>query len=134
MKLRHKLANAWRNLVCFSQLDYKRALSDMLAMGRRLEHDAPNDLRHCPVCEAELQRTTRLNGEIVSFCPRWQFHPAETQPRVRQVPFPDQERFTDKVQRPGYFSVAVHQHLQQGAGMDTAISRAIPKPKFPRPQ
>ncbi len=51
----------------------------------------------------------------------------------------EQERHTDKIastttqQLPGLrFSVAVHRQLQKGAGVDTAVSRAIPK--LPRPQ
>jgi hypothetical protein len=134
-RLRQKLSNLRRNLIYLSQQDYKRGLAFMLSEGRRLEHDAPNDLRHCPVCEAELGRTTRLNGEIVSYCPRWQVHPVETQPVIRQVPFPDVEAHTDKlastVPLPGQRLAQYLQEHHTDAGPETTRHRAV---QFPRPR
>ncbi len=147
-RLRQTLSNLRRNLIYLSQQDYKRGLAFMLSEGRRLEHDAPNDLRHCPICEAELQRTIRLNGEIVSFCPRFQAHPAETQPVTRQVPFPDVERHSDKLPatiadiaaiptqellRVGHrlFKYLQEKHSDEDAGPETRTHRAV---QFPRPQ
>ncbi len=52
---------------------------------------------------------------------------------IDKPPVEDTIASTTTQQLPGLrFSVAVHRQLQKGAGVDTAVSRAIPK--LPRPQ